>query len=93
MKAGKIVFGSEACLEAIERKKIKLVLIAGDAAERTKENFTYKCKRVGIPISEFANIEEISKAIGKNNKAVIGIREKNLAEEITKIINGGDIIG
>ena len=34
-------------------------------------------------------IEQISKAIGKSNKAVIGIKEKGLAEAIRKIINGG----
>lgn len=93
MKAGKIVFGTEACIEAIERKKVKLILVAKDSADRTKENFIYHCEKNKIPLLQFSNIEDISKAIGKNNKAVIGIKEKNLAVQIAKIINGGDIIG
>ena len=92
-RAGKTVFGTEACQEAIIRKKLKLILIAEDAAERTKKNFIYKCEGTNIPVVIFSNIQEISKAIGQNNKAVIGIKEKNLANEIIKIINGGDIIG
>jgi len=92
-KAGKIVFGTEACIEAIQRKKVKLILVAEDAAVRTKENFSYYCEQNKIPVMQFGSIEEISKAIGKNNKAVVGIKEKNLSDEIIKIISGGDIIG
>ena len=92
-RAGKLIFGSEACLEAVERKKVKLILVAEDAASKTKENFIYFCEKNKIPIVQFGRIDEISKAIGKDNKAVIGIKEKNLADEIVKIINGGDIIG
>lgn len=38
-------------------------------------------------------IEELSKAIGKPNKAIVGIKEVNLSKEILKINNGGDVIG
>ena len=38
-------------------------------------------------------IEELSKTIGKNNKAVIGIKDINFANSIQKKYNGGDIIG
>ena len=38
-------------------------------------------------------IEELSKSIGKSNKAVIGIKDLNLSNEIQKINNGGDVIG
>lgn len=92
-RAGKITFGTQSCEEAIERKKVKLVLVAEDAVDRTKQNFKYQCERKQIPIRSFGTIEEISKAIGQNNKAIIGIKEKNLANQIMKLIDGGDIIG
>ena len=38
-------------------------------------------------------IENLSKSIGKKNKVVVGIQEENLAKEIQKIINGGEVIG
>ena len=38
-------------------------------------------------------IEELSKAIGKSNKAILGIKDINLSNEIQKINNGGEVIG
>lgn len=88
-KAGAIVSGTDACMEAIDKKKIKLILVAEDASSRTKEHFKIKCDKESIPIIIFANIDEISKPIGKKNKAVIGIKNKSLSDEIIKNINGG----
>ncbi len=92
-KAGKITFGTEASIEAINRNKVKLVLIAKNASERMKKLFYDKCKTKGISIFEILDIEEMSKAIGKNNKAVICIKDINFSNAITKIIDGGEVIG
>lgn len=92
-KAGKIVFGTEACEEAIEKKKVKLIIIAEDSAERTINNFKQKCEKNKIECYIFGKKEELSKAIGKVNKTVLGVKDKNLAEAIQKKLNGGDVIG
>lgn len=93
MRAGKVVFGTDACLQDIEKNKVKLVLIATDSADRTKMKFKNICNDKNIPIKECLRIEEISNAIGKDNKAVIGIKDINFSNEIIKIINGGEAIG
>mgnify|MGYP005803745809 CR=1 FL=1 len=92
-RAGKVVFGTEACMQAIEKNKVNLIIIATNAAERTKMNFNHICINKGISIKEYLSIEEISKAIGSVNKAVIGIKDTNFSNEIKKIINGGEAIG
>ena len=92
-KAGKIVFGTEASIEAINRNKVKLVLIATNASDRMKKNFYNNCKNKGINIYEVLSIEEMSRAIGQNNKAVICIKDINFSKAITKIIDGGEVIG
>ena len=92
-RAGKISFGTEACMQDIQKNKIKVLIIATDAAERTKMSFNKICKSKKIPIFEILNIEEISNAIGQSNKAVIGIKDVNFSNEIIKIINGGEAIG
>ena len=92
-KAGKVAFGTEAVEETINRKKAKLVIIASDMSKTSKENILNKCKKHGVPIAEYGNIQELSKAIGKQNKAIICIKDKNLSEEIYKIICGGEAIG
>lgn len=92
-KAGKMAFGTESVIETIEKKKAKLVILAEDASEKAKKNMTYKCEKNGIPIVVFGTIDILSHAIGKDNKAAICIKDKNLGEEIYKIICGGEAIG
>lgn len=92
-KAGKIAFGTDSCLDVIEKRKVKLVIVAEDSSERTISNFQNKCKENNIDFYLFGKKEDISKAIGKVNKTVVGIKDKNLAGAIQKILNGGDVIG
>lgn len=88
-KAGKITFGAESCKDAIMRNKIKLVILAKDASERTKTKFERLASGKKIPVFEVSNIDEISMAIGKKNKAVVGILDFNFSKAIIKIIDGG----
>lgn len=92
-KAGKVVSGTDACIEEITRKKCSLIIVSEEASEKTKKNFKYYADKYNIPIVIFGNIEELSHSIGKRNRAIICIKEKNLSNEIQKNINGGDIIG
>ena len=92
-RAGKTVFGAEACISSIEKKKVKLLLIAEDASDRTKKNFKEKCEKENIPSVEVLTIEDLSKSIGKINKAIVGIMDVNFSREMLKIINGGEVIG
>ena len=79
MKAGKLTFGTESCIDMLNKNKIKLLILAKDSSERTIENFQRICKEKNIIVYTFGSKAEISKSIGKNNKTVIGIRDKNLA--------------
>jgi ribosomal protein L7Ae-like RNA K-turn-binding protein len=81
-RAGKISFGTEAVLEGIEKNKVKLVIIAEDTSEKTKKKIIESCKSSNIEYLIFGNIFSNSKAIGKVNKAIIGIIDKNFAEAI-----------
>ena len=93
MRAGELTFGTELCIDLIEKHKIKLILVANDAADRTKRNFEYICNKNNTKIVLFGTIDELSKSIGKKNKAVFGIKNENFANQIYQVINGGDIIG
>lgn len=92
-RARKIAFGTDSVETDIKSKKIKLILIAEDASDRTKNKFKKLSEEYNIPIIIGGSIAELSKAIGKENKAVIGIKEINLSKEIIKINNGGELIG
>lgn len=92
-KAGKIEFGADAVEECIKRRKAKLVIVAEDSADRTKENFEFLCNKNNIRFAIYGTKDNISKAIGKDNKVVIAIKDKNLSNGIYKIICGGEAIG
>lgn len=88
-KAGKITFGADSCKEAIAKNKIKLIILAQDASERTKTKITELSNKNNIPIYIVTSIDELSKSIGKKNKAIVGIIDLNFSKAIEKIINGG----
>ena len=93
MKAGKLTFGTDSTMDMLSKRKIKLIIVAKDSSERTIRHFKEKCKEYNISFYIFGSKGEISKAIGKDNKTVIGIKDKHLAEAIKKILDGGDVIG
>ena len=73
------------------KKKAKLVIVSCEASERTKDKFIKLCETYIIPLIIDGNIEELSR--GKVNKATLAIKDENMAKQIKKIYNGGEIIG
>lgn len=88
-KRGKLVIGTESTIEAINKNKVKIIIVAKDSSERTIKNFEMKCKEKNISFYVFGTKQEISKSIGNENKTVIGVKDRNLAQAIEKILNGG----
>ena len=90
-RARKISYGTDSVKLQISKNNVKLIIISEEASERTKKNFIDLSEKYKVQKILFGKIEELSKAIGKSNKAVIGIQENGLASEIVKIYNGGDV--
>ena len=70
-KAGKLVCGTDATIQEIEKHKVSIVIVASDASEKTKKNMKYICEKNKTKITEFGNIDDLSKAIGKNNNVLV----------------------
>lgn len=49
------------------------------------------CNKYDVPFVVFGNIAENSKAIGKRNRAIIGITDLGIAKNIQELINGGEL--
>lgn len=92
-RAGGICFGADSVEQEMKKKKVKLIIVATDASNRTKEKFQTLSEQNQVPIIMEGEIEILSKAIGKSNKAIIGIKNENIAKEVMKIKNGGEHIG
>lgn len=92
-RARKISFGADSVELQAQKRKVYLIILAQDSSERTKDKFQKISEKCKIPIIITQTIETLSRAIGKNNKAILGIEDVNLAKEIQKINNGGEAIG
>ena len=92
-KARKVCFGADSVEERVNKKQVKLLVVAEDASDRTKDKFSKIAEKKNVPIIIKGEIEILSKAIGKSNKAIIGIEDINLSNEIQRINNGGEVIG
>lgn len=92
-RARKVAFGADSVELGAQKNKVYLIILAQDSSSRTKEKFQKISEKYNIPIIITQTIEDLSKAIGKNNKAILGIEDINLASEIQKINNGGEAIG
>ena len=77
MKAGKLAFGTEAVIESLEKRKAKMVLMANDCSDRTQKKFQEITEKHQIPLFTIGTTEEISKAIGKDKKSVVSIKDSN----------------
>ena len=92
-RAGKTVSGMDAVSDEIKKNKVKLLIVAEDASKKTLENIKYLAEKKNIKIIVIGTIESNSKAIGKENRAIIGIKDKNISDGIIKIIYGGEAFG
>ncbi len=69
----------DAVIENIKKHKVKLVIIAEDTSEKSKENIKYVCTNNQIQAIEFSTMEELGNTIGKKNRAIIGVIDKSFS--------------
>ena len=79
----------DAVCEAIEKKKAKIVIVASDTSEKSKKNIKYVCTNHEVEVIELSTIEILSHVIGKKNRAIICITDKNFARGILEKCNRG----
>ncbi|OPJ57133.1 L7Ae/L30e/S12e/Gadd45 family ribosomal protein [Alkalithermobacter paradoxus] len=87
-KGGNIVSGDDTTLVELRKGKVKLIIIAQDASDNTKKLFIDKSKFRNIKYCIFATKTELGKAIGKYERAVVGIKDEKLARKMEELIGG-----
>ena len=92
-KAGKVISGTDIVLEYLKKRKVKLIIIATDCSLKTKNNIKEASYKYEVQVIEYGNIEDNSRAIGKTNRAIIGITDKKLALAILNKLSGGEGFG
>lgn len=91
-KSGNISSGDGTVLNDIRKGKAYLVIVAEDASDNTKKKFEDKSASYGVKMFLFGKSQELSKAIGKNNRTVIAIKNIDFAQKINELLGGGPFV-
>ena len=91
-RAGKIISGYQTCVHTISRGNIRLIIVAEDSADNTKEKFRNLCSRYDVEFRIYSTIEELSSMTGFTGRGIFGITDKNFAEVMIKEIQNEKLI-
>ena len=85
-RAGRIVSGGFAVEKAIKEKKVKLLIVAADASDKSKEKYNKLAATNGIDIAEILSQEELAGALGKNVRSIAALTDAGFADSLRRMI-------
>lgn len=86
-KARKLQGGYNTALFLLQKGKAKMILIAEDAAEGTKDKIGGKAKSAGVRTYTFGTSDELSHITGNRSGMVFTITDVNFAKTISEEID------
>lgn len=87
MRAGKLVSGEDGTMIDLKKGKLNLVIIAEDASNNTKKLFKDKSSFRHVNCIELSTKSDLGISIGKDSRAVIGIKDIGFANKIIQLID------
>jgi len=79
-RAGKVTSGGDSVEKALQSGVCELIIISSEASENTKKKFINKCHYYEVETIVCGTVEEISKAIGRNERTVAAINDTGFAK-------------
>ena len=86
-KAGKLASGDTAVQFAVKSGKAYLLLMAVDASENSKKYITNLAENNGVELSCCLSKADLGAAIGKAQRIVVAVLDKNFSDMIKKQVN------
>ena len=86
-RAGLLVSGEDIVIDAMRKKKAKIVFLGNDCSENTLDKFKKKCFYYKTDLNTMFSSEEISHSIGKT-RMVIAVIDEGFSKAIKKNIGG-----
>ena len=88
-KSGKIISGTNTVESMIGKPDTKLVILADDSSDSFRKHLVFKCNNVEQRYVVFGTKDELGNAIGKSQRAVIIVKDNNIANAISDILSNG----
>ncbi|GEL75836.1 YlxQ family RNA-binding protein [Tenuibacillus multivorans] len=86
-RARKVSLGEDSILQDIRSRKATLVLIANDASGNTRKRLTDKCNSYDIPYRIVGSRQELSHALGKEDRVAVSVKDEGFAKKLMQLIN------
>lgn len=83
-KARGLITGAEFVVDGLRANTIKLIFLANDASDNTKKKILDKAKYYNCQVIQDYSCAELSQAIGKVGRMVIGITNGNFVKILKK---------
>ena len=83
-RARGLVDGTNIVCSEMALNKIKLIFLANNASDNTKKKIYNKAKYYNVEVVESYSSEELSSAIGKENRMVVGISNESFLKILKK---------
>ncbi len=86
-KSRNLTSGEFSTEKSVKAHQAYCVVVATDASDNTKKNFTNMCEYYKVPYVEYATKEELGHAIGKQMRASLAITNQGFANAMMKKLN------
>lgn len=83
-RARGLVDGTDIVCSEMALNKIKLIFLANNASENTKKKIRNKAEFYHVEVVESYSSEQLSSAIGKENRMVVGISNESFLKILKK---------
>ena len=94
-RARRLQTGYNTVLGLVEKRKARLVIIAEDAAEGTRDKISGKCRSHSVPCEIYGRSDDLSRVTGTGKTTVFAVTDgdfsKVISGEIDRIRSEGDI--
>lgn len=85
-RARKVVLGEEIVLNTLAKNEHNIVFLASDAGENIKNKILKKTEYYDALLVNTITTDELSKAIGKNNRKVILVSDKGFIDKFIEYL-------
>ena len=86
VKSRNLICGYNTCVAAMNKGKIKLLLVAEDISQNTEEKILRAAEKKRVLCRRYGAVSELSRITGEENAGIFGIIDENFANVILKEI-------
>ncbi|WP_027398310.1 L7Ae/L30e/S12e/Gadd45 family ribosomal protein [Anaerovorax odorimutans] len=86
-KSGNLVTGYNTCIFAINKRKVKLLILTQDLSNNTIKKMINLAKNKNVIYRIYGKSQELSNITGSNERGIFGITDTKFAEVILKEID------